>query len=266
MDDTLIIDHNAGFFSCCSVRLAQIINYYNEYKKEPKILDFSKQFSFYKQNSFDEDINSLFFKDYKLLDSIKHISNLNFSWDDQYITYKNFEIEKLNLFIKKYFTLSDFIYNLITETEKKYKIDYDNTISVCYRGNDKIKETNIANYEDFFLKCDEINKKNKNCKFFLQTDELEFLQKFYDIFPNTFHLQEIPVISKNNDMAVHHTIQQHDKPMFACNILKSIYMLSKSKHVITHTGNCSMWIYLFRNDPKNFHQYINHKNNHLEWL
>ena len=180
--------------------------------------------------------------------------------------YKNFKIEKINLFIKRYFTLSNFIYNLITETEKKYEINYNNTISVCYRGNDKSTETNIANYDDFFIKCDDINKKNKNCKFFLQTDELEFLKNFYKIFPNTFHLEEIPVISKTQNMAVHNTIQQDDKPMFACNILKSIYMLSKSKHVITHTGNCSMWIYLFRNNPKNFHQYINHENNYIGWL
>jgi hypothetical protein len=267
MSDKLIIDHNAGFFSCCSVRLSQIINYYNIYNKEPKILDVSRQFSFYKKNPFDEneDLNFLFFKNYNLLDSIEHTSNLNFSWDDQYIDYKNFEIEKLYLFIKKYFTLSDYVYNIIIDAEKKYEIDYNNTISVCYRGNDKTKETNIANYDDFFLKCDDFNKKNKNCKFFLQTDELEFLKEFYKNFPNTFHLHEIPVISKNENMAVHHTISQFDKPMFACNILKSIYMLSKSKHVITHTGNCGMWIYFFRNNSKNFYQYLNH-NNQSKWV
>jgi hypothetical protein len=269
MSDELIINHNAGFFSCCSIRLFQLIDFFNNKKKLPTRIDASKQFSFYKQNPFDEneDLNFLFFKHYNHVEeTIEYIDNINYTWDDQFIPYKNIDIQKINFFIRKYFTLSDFIKNIITETEKKYEIDYENTISVCYRGNDKWRETKIAKYEDFFIKCDELNKKNQNCKFFLQTDELEFLKEFYKNFPNTFHLQEIPVIHKNKDGVVHYTINPSNKPTFACDILKSIYMLSKSKHVITHSGNCGIWIYLFRNNVENFHQYLNHNNNFSGWI
>jgi hypothetical protein len=33
--------HNAGFFSCCSVRLHMIIQYFNSYKKLPQIVNSS---------------------------------------------------------------------------------------------------------------------------------------------------------------------------------------------------------------------------------
>jgi len=40
--DTLIITHNAGFFSCCSKIFSMIIEYVNKYKKLP---DIKKQIS-----------------------------------------------------------------------------------------------------------------------------------------------------------------------------------------------------------------------------
>ena len=46
-NNILYTNHNAGFFSCCSVKLDNIIQYYNKYKKLP-IVDSSKQYEWYK--------------------------------------------------------------------------------------------------------------------------------------------------------------------------------------------------------------------------
>ena len=40
--------HNAGFFSCCSTKLADIVKFINSNKKLPDNVDSSQQFSRYK--------------------------------------------------------------------------------------------------------------------------------------------------------------------------------------------------------------------------
>ena len=44
----LKVTHNTGFYSCCSVRLYHIIEYFNSEKKTPLIVDSSEQFRDYK--------------------------------------------------------------------------------------------------------------------------------------------------------------------------------------------------------------------------
>ncbi len=35
----LIITHNHGFFSCCNIKLRNIIEFYNKYKEIPRYID-----------------------------------------------------------------------------------------------------------------------------------------------------------------------------------------------------------------------------------
>jgi hypothetical protein len=268
MRDTLTIDHNAGFFSCCSVKLTKIIEYFNINKKEPGKIICSNQFQNYKINPYDpnEDLTHLFFRTPSFRHPIEYVAPVDFFWEHQFIPYKDLKFKYINQFIKKYFEPSKTIFDSISKTEIKYNINYDNLISVCYRGNDKHNETNIASYEQFFSKCHQLKIENPDCNFFVQTDELEFLNKFCKIFANTFYLKEIPIINQNKYRVIHHLIDQNDRPTFGCRILKSIYMLSKCKHVVTHSGNCGMWIALFRGNAKNLHQYLNHQNTKLGWI
>jgi hypothetical protein len=46
--NTLTVTHNAGFFSCCHIRLEKIIEFYNNYGNLPERIDGSKQFAKYK--------------------------------------------------------------------------------------------------------------------------------------------------------------------------------------------------------------------------
>ena len=36
------INHNAGFFSCCSVRLGSIVHYFNKEKQLPKYVEIGR--------------------------------------------------------------------------------------------------------------------------------------------------------------------------------------------------------------------------------
>ena len=58
------ITHNAGFFSCCSVKLSNIVDFINIYKKLPDHVDSSAQFSWYKKIP-NKDITFDYFENYK---------------------------------------------------------------------------------------------------------------------------------------------------------------------------------------------------------
>jgi hypothetical protein len=65
-NDTLDILHNAGFFSCCSVKLSEIIEYYNNDHVLPKIVSSKKQFAWYKNNDMmSSDITFVYFDEKK---------------------------------------------------------------------------------------------------------------------------------------------------------------------------------------------------------
>ena len=58
----LTIKHNAGFFSCCSVRLDKIVEYFNRFKILPETVDSSQQFEWYKPaDRLDDSITETYF-------------------------------------------------------------------------------------------------------------------------------------------------------------------------------------------------------------
>ena len=100
---SLIILHNAGFFSCCSVRLSKIISYYNNKKTLPKKVDSSSQFDWYKINIDKKlDITFTYFEDYnKIHNNIRYATPINFTHKTQYIEYSKLEYNKICPFINK---------------------------------------------------------------------------------------------------------------------------------------------------------------------
>jgi hypothetical protein len=68
----LTITHNAGFFSCCTIRLIEIIKFFNENGKLPDVVDSSKQFEKYKVNK-QEDLTTYFFNQEKLVEDLEKI-------------------------------------------------------------------------------------------------------------------------------------------------------------------------------------------------
>jgi roadblock/LC7 domain-containing protein len=81
---------------------------------------------------------------------------------------------------------------------------------------------------------------------------MEFIERMLKEFPtNSFYFKdEIRVINKNNNISV-------DKIDTFTNFLYSQYYLaitkimSKCKYVVCNTGNCSLWITLFRGNADN---------------
>lgn len=247
----LLVIHNAGFFSCSTIALQDIIIYYNQNKGLPDVVDRSMQYMYYKCRAWDNLI-PYYFKEADA--QIDYTVELQATYEErelQYVDYKNLLFENLKPFMEKYFAPSDYVNSLVLSYEQMYEIDYDNTCAVFYRGNDKNREASIASYQSFIDKALEI--RNEKMKFLVQPDETEFLQAFTSAVPNCFNFAETPHIKKQ-DSAVFLEMEPEKRAEFAAYFLAAVIAMSKCKHMIIHTGNCGMWATLYRGNAMNVHQ------------
>lgn len=270
----LLTSHNktAGFFSNCSIRLAKITEYFIENNKLPSSIDSSLQFRNYKEdeNNITEDLSKYFFEENSVE---KQVSKCLFRVNEQFRKYKDIDIQNISPYVQTFFSPSSHIKDIILTLEKKYSIDYDNTCSVYYRGNDKVVETGLADYEEFFNKAEEIQQKNSNVKFLVQTDELEFAEAFKQKFPNSFWFDEVSMINHDPISSVHHSLPRDKRKEHASYFFAAVLIVSKANHIITYSGNCGLWAVLYRGNAQHVYQYLKIKNQktgeikkHCGWL
>ena len=253
---SVIISHNGGFFSCCSVKLHYIIEYMNEKLKIPDYVDSSAQFDLYKKSQ--NDITYEYFQHY---DNIKEEININFSikyeWENQFIDYSKVDYNNVIPVVKKYFSPSNQIINIVDNLKQKYHINYDNVCVLFYRGNDKITETKLCNYDEYLVYANLILKKNPNIVFLIQSDETEFINFMIEKFPqNSFYFKdEIRHVNKCNSTV---DILMRDKNYeFSKYYLSITIIMSKCKYIVCGSGNCSIWIMLYRGNNNNVYQNLN---------
>ena len=273
--DTLILTHNGGFFSINTIKLEDILTYFNKFKKLPKNIVSNKLFTHYKESKNDnEDLTYLFFKgpfhDINIIEYTEQVLVIDpAKSNEQFSDYRTIHFDQLRPFIKKYFTISDNINNLVNELMNKYKlksVDLENMCSVILRGNDKHKETNVPTHEDFIMKAKDIKKKHDEnnqipLKFIVQTDVQEFLTDFLNdpvVGPCSIYFDEVPRISKNLESTVFFS-GHGSKIKNVSYYLASMIIMSRTKYLLCTSGNGEMWIVLFRNHSDNLYQYLNPK-------
>lgn len=252
--------HNAGFFSCCSIRLLDVMVYFNQNSGLPDILDSTEQFGLYKAYS-QQNLIPLYFmeKDDVAIPYSRRVEMTYAKEEPQFSDYKQICFTDTIPFIEKYFTPSytvgDFAYML----GEKYKLDYENTCAVFYRGNDKNRETTIASYKVFIDKAREIKQQNPAVKFLVQPDETEFLIEFCKVFPeDTIWFTETPHMPKK-DSCMFFELPQADRADYGAKYFSAVLVLSRCKHMIIHSGNGAFWSVLYRGNTDNVHQFLNNK-------
>ena len=248
----LIVNHNAGFYSCCSIKLFDIIKYINKNKRSPDNIICNNQFIDYK-NKHDlinnVDITNKFFDiDYN---PVIYDNNIITSSDERELQFSNYKLinfKDLNPLINKYFKPNEYILNIVSDIEQKLNIDYNKLISVYYRSTDKYKETNIPDIQEYIDIIKIIKKKNPNFKILFITDELKYLSHIKYIFKD-----DVFFVNELNEM------------LYKRGFVHAIYMLSillivaKSHSIILNSCNVSNWIVLYRNNCNNVYQYLNPK-------
>lgn len=253
MERKLTIGHNAGFFSCCMVRLCEIVEFLNRNKILPDVVDSSQQFSWYKKDN-SKDLTFEYFDDYNNYIIIPNVKT-RFHWTQQYANYSTINYDGVVPIFNKYFTPSYEIKDMIKNLEKKYDLDYENICVLFYRGNDKNRETLICSYEEYIPYAKKIKKENSNIKFLIQSDETEFITKMLETFPDeSFYMKdEIRHMSKSN-ITVDYITPKVELLHFSKLYLAITVTMSKCKTVICGSGNCSLAIMLYRGNSNNVYQ------------
>ena len=264
--------HNSGFYSCCMYKLYEIINYFNKHKSPPEKIDVKEQFRWYKPGDLSENITYDYFERPNKEIKINYDLEIDFDHEYQWINFKLLDYSFLNPFIKKYYTPSNSVFEIVKEMELKYKLDYENLVVLFYRGNDKRKETKmdnqIPNYQEHIKKAKEILVKNPNVKFIIQSDESQYIETLKKHFKNhiIFH-DEIRHMNNNRKGTVDKIAGNGgdwDSNVGKCNydhafkFMAIMIIMAKCKHLVLNIGNCSLWILFFRlGNIDNVHLYVN---------
>lgn len=258
---TLYIKHNFGFFSTCSVILYEITKYIKINNKLPIDVNTLSSFNWYKNNEeckSKKDIRYNYFKEPSSINNEIDIKNTKiFLVNSQYDLYSKFKYDDYKLLMETYFSPTDNIQAIVNTIETKYELNYDNICVLFYRGNDKCTETTLSKYEDYISYANKIIEKQPNIKFLIQSDETEFINYIADKYPdNSFYFKdEIRHIKKNGKTTVDHVMKKKNSE-FSKKYLAITLIMARCKYVICGTGNCSIWIMLFRGNANNTIQFM----------
>jgi hypothetical protein len=255
-DNCVITWHSYGFFSCCSVILHNIIHYINLNKKLP-FSDSTKSFEWYKKEK--RDITYDYFENPNINQDqyvdVQDEKSIDYKETYQFINYSNLDYNVTKI-VEKYFTPSIQIKEIINSMESKYTIDYNNICVLFYRGNDKITETKLCDYNDYLIYANKIMQMDPNVIFLIQSDETEFIEFMTEHFPNSFYFKDEARHIKKCNSTVDH-VMRHTNDAFSKYYLAITIIMSKCKYIICGSGNCSIWIMLYRGNNQNVCQYLN---------
>ena len=241
---------HGGFFSYCSVRLIEILQYTNKNKEIPIFVDSSEQFDVYRPENVDGDITYHFFTSNDM--KIPYTGTIRQCYDNQFKRYKELMFDQITPFISKYFTATPEILELANSLIRKYKITPPNTIAVYYRGTDKGSETLLGGFNEFKIKVQKIQ---TNERLLIQSDSGEFLDymkplAFTQIEENAISYGKKGIHLENTSTVNYEAIKY---------FLATILIMSRCKTVICSSGNCSLWLLYYRGHAKNIYQNLNNE-------
>jgi hypothetical protein len=250
-----VVFHNSGFFSCCSVKLHAIVEFQNRYKRYPNVVDSSKQFEWYKKGNTHQDVTFVYFDEAD--ETSLELSYVDYHWNYQFRDYSTLDYNRICPIVNKYFSPSKEIRDIMHSIESKYQLDYANLCVLFYRGNDKNRETKICAYDEYVTVANNILNNNPNVKFLIQSDETEFIEQMTSTFPlnSLWFQQEIRHMSKCDDTV--DLCQSQHNDVFSKYYLAITMIMAKCKFIVCGSGNCSIWIVLYRGNNHNVFQNLN---------
>jgi len=252
------ITHNAGFFSCCSVKLSVIVEFINSNKILPENVDSSEQFNWYKNdNDKNKDITFHYFENYNNIKDVNIIHPIDYHWKHEFKNYSDLDYKCITPLIKKYFSPSFQINEIVNNLEKKYNLLYENICVLFYRGNDKNRETRKCSYDEYLKYANQLLKKDSKIVFLIQSDETEFIEFMTNKFPdNSFYFRdEIRHMKKCYDTVDKRMNSQNHE--FSKKYLAITIIMSRCKYIICGSGNCDIWIMFYRGNNENVIQNLN---------
>src|SRR5439155_13889560 len=165
--------------------------------------------------------------------------------------YEDLHFKKLNAYVHNYFNPSSLVKSRIQQFFEKYRICPDRTIGVCYRGTDKVFEVRAISPSRYLSEVKKLLKKHTDLRVLVQTDQKQVRDYLLsEIGPAAFHIEGMPVTCSSSAMHIttEKTISNFE---LGINLLAAVKILAQCKYVVSHTGNVSLWIFLYRGSARN---------------
>ena len=169
--------------------------------------------------------------------------------------YEDEDLRNIKPIIQRWFNPSDSVLEHVESFIKKYEIDTDKTLAICFRGTDKFLDIKEPSYENFISQVPSIIKNEGINRVFIQTDQAQFIDFFKNSYPNipAFSIKEIPTTTSKTHL--YKGVIKENKISHAQMFLASMQVLSHCKFLINHTGNVARWIIKYRGSTHKTMQY-----------
>jgi len=235
----MVVQGGAGLTSCLSVRLHDAVKYHQKHGHFPTRIDSSRQFYCYRADEGDR-------MDLLLLGAMRQEAPfVNFDHGWQFGWYDEINIETVSSMALHLCQPSGHVLSRAADMIRRM----DGRTAVLYRGNDKVKEIGKTPYEAMA----ELAEQSGSTRFFVQTDEEDFLRFFHKRFPDTAAFDEIPRMMANEHKFVMPT--QPNRPQFALNFNAVLFAMGQAPKLICTTGNTALWTMIYRGHTRGVWQY-----------
>ena len=140
-------------------------------------------------------------------------------------------------FARRCLTTKREIWDRFEDMVRRYDIDFDNTIAVCYRGTDKFLDAPHVGYVRYLHAVDRLLRLNRGARLYVQTDEKEFRDFITARYPNSFYVSEFPVSQKGG--AVRHLMADATGYSLGVEALLMILLLSRCRFLVKNSSSLS---------------------------
>lgn len=254
------------------------MKWYNFHGTLPTTIDRHHQYMYYKGNPVESLIPMLFEDDCAVpLEPGRQYFMSNDPREQQFSDYRQLRFDDLMPFVRRWFQPGVLVTNRIYDFIVKYELDYQHTLAVFHRGNDKVRETKLASDEDWIDKIrqvldgvyiDPITKLAMDMsrspyfipfdKILLLPDNTEFRDKCVMEFGDKcIVIEENHLYPADNNACNFMKVPVDQRPQHALNFFASVIIASRCKSLITHSGNGGFWSVVYRGHADNITQYLN---------
>ena len=218
----------------------------------PDKIDYSMGFKRFKSDP-ERDI----FPDFYRINPDQEVTPKNIILPDE--NRKQFEIydfEYYNQVVKRFFNPSGVVTDRWQMLTEKYDIDPEKTVSVLYRGTDKGTEVRLASPEDYLDVVKQILDQTPANRVLVQTDQTQVLDYFKSELGNmVVSFSETPSTSGNNSMIDTMEKDKRDMTDWMQWFDAALRCVAECAYVVNHTGNCGLWMNLYRGNVDNVFQF-----------
>jgi len=256
-----------GFFSTFTLMLTSIMVIYKKFKILPENIDGKYLLRKLKKEKNIDMYGHFFHINREMVINFDYEIPVPFSPDDHHSLYSEKYIKYYKPFFDKYFNLNRRISEKIEEIKTKYNIDSNNSVSVIFRDSDKWTDFGGFNYVSagaYIRKTREIIENNPTLKVLIQSENTNVVTIFNQGVSSLF-FEETSLNNFGNDYP---PIPIDDEKILKWSeyYIASLWIHSKSKYLITYTGNSAFFVYLNRGTTKNMFQEITFTKSHNEFF